>query len=472
MRDPTRRAALLCFLVAFLVSGVAVAESPIAIEGVTIVDVRAGSLTPDQTVVIQRGQIRAVGAGDEIDRPEGAEAVDGSGHYLIPGLWDMHVHSVTNRDWHFPLLLAHGVTGVRNMHSTESDPLAKVVAVKEELASGDLIGPRFIANGPIVDGPPGIWPAAVIVGSPEEAVEAVDRLEAGGADFIKIYDNLSRESFEALMARANALDIPVDGHLPFEVTPQEAAEAGMRTIEHGSGILMGCAGDAAGARKALAELKENPPPFPESRFAFMNVLQKLHESHDQQRCADAAEAYRRHGLAATPTLITGRSDARAREMMQDESAVALLPVETAARWQGMAESGLSERFAERAEPLLRGASDRIRMLHESGVTLLAGTDIGNPFIVPGYSLHQELELLVEAGLTPLEALQAATLNPASVLGLSESLGQVRPGFAADLVLLRENPLENIANAREIEAVITRGRYLDREALDEMLKVGR
>jgi len=340
------------------------------------------------------------------------------------------------------------------MHSTEADPLDKVAAVKNELASGELLGPRFIANGAIVDGPPGIWPGTIVVDSPEEAVAAVERLEAGGADFIKIYDNLTRESFEALMNRADELDIPVDGHLPFEVAPEEAARAGMRTIEHGSGILMGCAGDADAGRAALAKMRDNPLPFRENWAALLEVRRQLHASQDDALCAEVAEAYRQHGLAATPTLITGRSDVMIREMLQDEASVSLLPAKTASRWRKMGESGLPEHLVEQIEPLLQGASDRARLLNELGVTLLAGTDIGNPFIVPGHSLHQELALLVEVGLTSLEALQTATLNPASVLGLSENMGQVRPGFAADLVLLRENPLENIENAREIEAVVS------------------
>lgn len=470
--DLIRSVLVLCVVVSALITGAAAAQSPLVIQSVTVVDVRDGSLRADRTVVIEGDRIIAIAADAEIDVPETATVIDGSSKFLIPGLWDMHVHSVTNRGWHFPLLLAHGVTGVRNLHTSEPDPLEQVAAIKRALGSGELLGPRFVANGPLVDGPPGIWPGVVLVKGREEAIAAVERLEAGGADFIKIYDNLSHESFEALMARAKALDIPVDGHLPFEVTPQEAAEAGMRTLEHGSGILMGCAADADAARTALADLKENPLPFPEGRVAFVSVLQQLQDSQDEQRCAAVADAYRRHGLAATPTLVTGRSDAMAREMMRNEDAVALLPAETADQWRGMAESGLSGRFAELAAPLLQGASDRTRLLHTSGVTLLAGTDIGNPFLVPGYSLHQELGLLVDAGLAPHEALQTATLNPASVLGMSDTLGQVRTGFAADLVLLRANPLENIENAREIEAVITRGRYLDRAALDEMLKAAK
>ena len=203
------------------------------------------------------------------------------------------------------MLLVHGVTAVRNMHSTEEDPLDKVAAVKAELASGELLGPRFIANGPIVDGPPGIWPNSVLVDGPEEAAEAVERLSGGDADFIKIYDHLSRESFQAVTERARALGIPVDGHLPVALTPQEAASAGMRTIEHGSGITMGCSREADTAREGFEELRKDPPSFMEGQMAFLRLNRLMNDSQDDRLCAEVVEAYRQHGVAATPTLDQG-----------------------------------------------------------------------------------------------------------------------------------------------------------------------
>ncbi|MGK7295483.1 MAG: amidohydrolase family protein [Candidatus Wenzhouxiangella sp. M2_3B_020] len=467
-RSPLR---VFCFI-ALLLPAMIWAQSPVLIEDVTIVDVRDGTLQPGRTVLIDDGRIAAVGEVGAAERPDDARIVDGSGHYLMPGLWDMHVHSVTNRGWHFPMLLVHGVTAVRNMHSTEENPLAKVAAVKAELASGELMGPRFIANGPIVDGPPGIWPNSVLVDGPEDAAGAVERLEAGGADFIKIYDHLSRESFQAVTERARSLGIPVDGHLPVALTPQEAASAGMRTIEHGSGITMGCSREADTAREGFEELRKDPPSFMEGQMAFLRLNRLMNDSQDDALCAEVVEAYRQHGVAATPTLVMRQGDTRVSEMLADDTVLAMLPAEVVARWQAMTQSDLAEQFARLTGPLLQGSIDRTRILHEGGVTLLAGTDIGNPLIAPGYSLHQELGLLVEAGLTPHEALQAATINPASVLDLSESMGQIRAGFEADLVLLRQNPLEKIENVREIEAVVTRGRYLDRKTLDDMVAATR
>lgn len=297
--------------------------------------------------------------------PSEAHTVVATDKYLIPGLWDMHVHSATNVDWHFPVLLAHGITGVRNMHSGANDALALIANIKDRLESGELLGPRFYANGPLLDRVPAIHPGAIEIRGEVDARATVDLLRDGGADFIKVYDRLSREAYFAVMDQARLLGLPVVGHLPSRVLPVEAAEAGQSTIEH----------------------------------------------------------------------LTG---------MQYEEIRALM------------------------RPTIPLRLENVRLLKETGVSILAGTDLGNAFLVPGVSLHQELELMVQAGLTTLETLQAATINPARVLGTTESIGTIAPGKLADLVLLDANPLEDIRNTNRIRAVVVNGKILDRDALDSML----
>ncbi|NBB85658.1 MAG: amidohydrolase family protein [Bacteroidetes bacterium] len=456
-------------LASILAAAPAVAQDQLVITPVTVVDVEAGVLRPTQTVIVKGDVITAVGPAGEVAVPADAEVVNGNGGYLIPGLWDMHVHSVSNRAWHFPLLLAHGVTGVRNMHTTERDPLAVTDSIRQAVAAGTLTGPRFVANGPIVDSPPATFPSMVLVESPNQARAAVDSLVAGGAEFIKVYDNLSPESFHALMTRAREKGVPVDGHLPFAVPPAEAAQAGIRTVEHTSGITMGCSAKADSIRAAHAEMiRRPPPPFPDSEAAFLSLIRAASDTQDDGRCAEVAAAYRTHGVAVTPTMVNGWSFVYAGMMMEDEAAVQLLPTDVAEQWRMMAGPGPGELFAEIMRPVVERTPDRVRLLHGAGVTILAGTDIGNPFLIPGHSLHQELEFLVEAGLTPLEAVRTATLNPSMVLGMTDSEGQIKVGYVADLVLLSGDPLEDIRNTRRIEAVVARGRYFDRAALGELL----
>lgn len=227
-----------------LLTACAQASPPmVAIRAATVVDVTDGSLRPNWNVLVEDNRIAAVGPAGDVPIPNNAEIVDGAGGYLIPGLWDMHVHSVSagsgaagaaDPTWHFPLFLTHGVTGIRNMNDGSGDPtLALTNSVKRRLASGDFEGPRLIANGPTVDGdPPGNSNNPVIVRDADEARTVVNSLADAGADFIKVYENLSRDAYFALMRQANQRGIAVDGHLPFRVTPEEAADAGQRTVEH------------------------------------------------------------------------------------------------------------------------------------------------------------------------------------------------------------------------------------------------
>jgi hypothetical protein len=257
------------------------APSPkVAIRGVTIVDVRDGSLHPGHTVVVAGNRIAAVGPVHAVAMPNDTEIVEATGGYLIPGLWDMHVHSVANvavdrsiasvavQDWHFPLFLAHGVTGVRNMNDGTGDLTLKLTrSVRRRLAEGDLRGPpRFFTAGPSVDGDPPLGSNAVVVRTPTEARAAVEQLVSNGADLVKVYENLSGEAYYAIIDEARRRRIPVDGHVPFRITPEEAADAGQRTVEHPDALAAGCSTAAAAERKRFAGVLANYSSLPESEM--------------------------------------------------------------------------------------------------------------------------------------------------------------------------------------------------------------
>lgn len=442
-------------------------DADVAIRNVTVVDVIDGSLAPDQTLLLLGNRIVAVGPADGIAIPERADVVDGSSGYVVPGLWDVHVHSAVNVDWHFPLFIAHGVTSVRNMHTSVDTALELTSAIRRRLGSGELSGPRFLANGPIFDGDPSIQPGSVSAPDPERARALLDSLADGGADFIKIYDNVSRAAYDALLARSRTRGIPVDGHLPKMVPPESAAAAGQRTIEHVLSLGFGCSAAADSLRTEYVGFVRRWPTlrFPESLITYFTFERTARERYDPAACGTVAERLREAGVAVTPTLFIERLEPSA--VVGDSTRMAMLPARVLERWRQQAAE--RDYLGEILTPVLDVAAATTRLLDAAGVTLLAGTDVGETFLVPGASLHEELRTLVEqAGLSPLAALQAATLNPARVLGLSDSLGTVEAGKLADLVLLDADPLVEISNTQRIRAVVWDGRLFRRADLDRLL----
>jgi imidazolonepropionase-like amidohydrolase len=460
------------------------AQAGIAIHNVTVLDVTDGSLHSDQTVLVEGNRITAIGPADGIPIPEEVEVVDASGSYLIPGLWDMHVHSIwsvpkithvvlsASADWHFPLFLAHGVTGIRNMNDGTSDVSLELVhSVKRRLAEGELIGPaRVIANGPSVDGFPPLADNPVVVRTAEEARSVVDELADSGADFIKVYENLSREAYFAILDQARLRGLPVDGHLPFRVMPDEAAAAGQRTIEHPDGLAAGCAANAASERQRFEDVLSGYDALSDSEqfLAVFRHSQALYDGRNPGACGVAIEAYVSHGVAATVDVVAYHHVVQADKLLPATNRMQLVPQSVLREWQEMFDTAIIQQLQSTVRPLIPLELELVRLHYEAGVTLLAGTDVGVPLVAPGFSLHEELMRLVDAGLTPLGALQTATLNPAQVLGLSDSLGTVNTGKLADLVLLDANPLEDIRNTQKIRAVVANGRLFRRADLDRLL----
>jgi hypothetical protein len=459
-------------------------SSTVVIRDVTIVDVRDGSLQPERTVLVSGNRILAIGQNGEIAMPKEAEIVVAAGGFLIPGLWDMHVHSVSNvavdkskhgiaaQDWHFPLFLAHGVTGVRNMNDGTADLTLELSnSIKRRLDQGDLRGPpRFISAGPSLDGDPPLGSNPIVVRTAADARSAVKQLAANGADLVKVYENLSRKAYFAIIDEARSTNIPVDGHLPFRMTPEEVASAGQRTVEHPDALAVGCSIRAAGERKRFAAVMDGYKSLSESdRFlAMFRHVRALYDTRDSATCASAIEAFRRNGVAVTADLVAYHHVVNAEQILGDEARMQLVPEEILRNWKERFATEAFREFQSILRPVVPLELENIRLLKGSGVLLLAATDVGVPLQVPGISLHVELERLVEAGLTPLEALQAATLNPARVLEITGELGTVEPGKLADLVLLDANPLVDIRNTKKIRAVVADGRLYRRTDLDRLV----
>lgn len=394
-----------------------------------------------RTVVVRYGTIVDVGPSAEVEIPAGATVVDGKGEFLIPGLWDMHVHALWAADvpaTFLPLFVAHGVTGVRDMGGT-LDVLAQA---RYDVRMDRYPAPRLVVSGMILDGPEPVHPeVSIAIADAADARRAVERLARADVDFLKVYTLLPAEAFEAGVEQAAVRSLPVAGHVPAAVGPIAAAEAGMLSVEH-----------------------------------TMNELDGFCAREEPEACEPIVAAFREHGTWQVPVLAVERDQAK--EEMAADPRLAYMPESLLQYWFGTRPSAADESAPADGRPPAPGPAERTvelpeeawltTLLHEAGVPILAGTDAGVPFSLPGWSLHEELGLLVAAGLTPAEALEAATRGPAEYLGRAEELGTIEVGRRADLVLLRGNPLEDIRNTRAIEAVILDGELLDRKALDAVL----
>ena len=437
----------------------------LALTHVTLIDGTGAPPAPDATIVIADGRIASVGRADRVPVPRGARVVDGRGAYVIPGLWDAHVHLSPAGECALPALLAHGITSVRDMGGKP----AETARWRAATAAGTLPGPRIWMAGPLLESarwlagvrsiplPKGLeqfplWDIGPRVGvaGTDDARRAVDSLAGLGVDFVKVRTVASPATFTAIAAAARLHRLPVAAHAPgMDLTV--AAEAGLRSMEHTETIYF------AHAAKPTAGPGGAPPVA--------------------RTTTEVGAALARAGTWVTPTLVAG-----ARWRLTADAVLAAGIADTSGRrdprqrlvspllrdfWRVQANLRQYERPNDWAAQR-RTELAQLRALHAAGAGLLAGTDLGVPLVFPGTALHEELALLVaEVGLSPLEALQTATRNPPYFFGLERELGTVERGKRADLVLLAADPLADIRNTTRIRAVVHGGRLLDRAALDAL-----
>jgi imidazolonepropionase-like amidohydrolase len=380
----------------------------IAITDVTIIDVHDGSAKREMTVLISGNRITAVGSSKEIPIPKQVRVIDGRGRFLIPGLWDMHVHS--DGDEHaLRMMVDWGITGARDM----GGDLTKLTEARRHIANQDWTGPRLVIAGPRLMGPPteadkDVW----IVHSPEEARRALDSLARQHVDFIKVHDDLARDTYLAIASAAKANGLPFVGHVPSSITPAEASDLGQKSIEHLEFVPKSCLALFHPHDDAEASV---PPGC------------------DTESIGTLMQRFVQNGTWLDPTIQSFRYWA---------------PTQWDAIFAGFKKITVQIR---RAKVLILTGTDWSTSLQEKGS-------------LPGASLHDELALLADAGFSSTEVLRAATLSPALFLGLSDSLGTVERGMIANLVLLEANPIEDIHHTRGIVAVLLEGRIIvDRSA---------
>jgi hypothetical protein len=369
-----------------------------------------------------------------------------------------------------PLLLANGVTTVRDMGGY----LQSLGPLREEIGKGQRLGPRIFYAGPYLDGSPPSFQPSFVVTNRAQAREDVHQLVERGVDFIKVQSMLSRDAYFAIAEAAQQEHIVFVGHVPDRVTAAEAADSGLHSIEHLTNVLRGCSSDEA---KMMRDQFYVPPKKQTLEQAHARVVgwqRELLRSYSQPSADALFGMFVGKDVWQTPTLVLLKNDAfpvLENNTTQDER-VQYIPPALLAIWkQGRTEQMrfVTSDESELHEQLFVKSASLVGQMQRSGVHILAGTDSPAPYVFPGFALHEELAMLVDAGLTPMEALRAATRNAAEFVGKSKDSGTIAEGKYADLVLLDANPLEEIRSTRRIRAVIVRGKLLDRNALDGMLE---
>jgi imidazolonepropionase-like amidohydrolase len=413
----------------------------IAIAHATVIDPGAGSTRPDMTVLVRGSRIEAVGASRSVRVPAGTRVIDATGKFLIPGLWDMHVHTdVPGGRALLGLYVANGVTGVRDMDGD----LARLRAFQRDVATGALPGPRMVVSGPYLAGQRVPLPH-VLVRTPEDAVTAVDSLARLRVDFVKVHNGMPPDAYFAVAREARRRRMVFAGHVFPPVTPVQASDSGQRSLEHLSGFPNVCAGDDSAVIAGGTGLQ---------RFLLGACTRE-----DQGRAFARLAANR---TWITPTLIV-QTEVVSPGVVPNDSLLHYFGDSLQALWRLMlppAPTPVPPAVTAAGARLFEKRLALVKSLHDAGVPILTGTDAPLRASPPGFAMHDELALLVRVGLTPLEALRAATSNAARYFAATDSLGSIAVGRVADLVLLDANPLTDIANTRRISAVMANGRVFD------------
>ena len=432
-------------------------QATLAIEGVSVIPMDSQRVLSDMTVLVGGGRVLAVQPSGEAEIPDGATRVDGRGRFLVPGLNDMHVHFQEEQS--LGRFLATGVTGVRVLWGGQS-----TLDLRDRIARGELAGPDIYTAGTIIEGLPPPELAAVIdtagrviVRDSVDGARAVQEQHAAGYDFIKVYNNVPASAYGGIVTEARSLGIPVAGHVPFEVGLDGALAAGQASIEHLRGYIWHLV-PADAANQPGADLRSRTLAWADG---------------DLSRIQELAERTRDGGVWSVPTLAVRmilKPDYLVEAYLATEEASHMTEGMRAFYTERMSIPWMSNFTPDDFEAAMDGfavADSLVRALVGVGAPLMAGTD--TPPL--GFALHRELEELVGAGLSPYQALEAATVNPARFLARGPGAGMVVEGSPADLVLLEGNPLEDIGNTRRIAGVVRRGEWLDRATLDAMLEEG-
>jgi hypothetical protein len=461
---------LLCFVLAASTAlagqvKVGATAQTLILTNVTVIDTREGRELPSLTVVVKDGIIQAVAKVGLIDSNPHTQIINATGKYLIPGLWDMHVHSAfADKPWDerviLPLYLANGITGIRDMGG---DPNL-LEQRRKRIDAGELAGPHMMIAGPFLNS--GKSDAQTIgVNTPEEARQAVDSLKARGMDFIKIL-SLDPGVYWPLAEEAKRQHIHFVGHVPTGVSAAEASMMGQKSIEHLSGVVLATSSRESELRQQIVDAAAR-----KDSKGYLHAMGEALDTYSQPKAWDLFSGFVDNCTWQVPTLVWDVADANV-----DNPAIAAdprmryVPRSVARDWDpAKLTQQTGPQPLSQAKKLTAHYMELVDLMRRAGVLMMAGSDSPDPFVFPGFSLHDELELLVKSGLSATQALQAATFYPALFMTRLNRYGVVESGHVADLVVLDDDPLKDIANTRKISAVVVGGRYFGRTQLDKMLR---
>ena len=440
-------------------------EAGIVIENITLIDAKNGTRT-NQTVSIKNGVIQSIGSA-KLDMDD-SQIIDGVGKYLIPGLWDAHVHLTfipeIDHETHFKLYLKNGVTSIRDTGAI----LSKLQPSLNFIEENPNTTPRLFYAGPLIDGAdrvykgmePGFPNLSIGIDETSNIPEVVDGLLKEGVTFLKSYEMLTRETYLELLKVAGQNGLRVTGHVPLSIDLEEAIEAGLGGMQHVRNMDLACAKDADNLLDDRQVSLEN-----EASIAGSALRTHIHSSQryyaidntDDERCLRIIMKLSEYGVFQTPTLTINTFDSRRfyadpkwRETYQE------LPEAAENNWMQGSLKLANIDVTENAKKFDAWSLSLVNKMHQEGVKIIAGTDTPIGYLTPGYSLHKELELLSEAGLSNMDVLRSATITPAEFFGMENQMGTIEVGKLADLVILDKNPLMSISNTQSIHRVIVKG----------------
>jgi len=420
------------------------------ITNVNVVDVKTGKILKNKTLAIDNNRISAI-YDNEIVSSDSTIVIDGKGKYLIPGLWDMHAHYKWSHVDLDPLLIANGITGVREMWGN----MPAFVDIPKKSQQEEFLSPDVYLSGDLIDGNPPAFPGSIIVKLPDEAVDAVKKQIDDKVDFVKVYSMLTEDCFMAIAKEAKKRNITFAGHIPNKVSIYKAIEAGMASSEHLYGFLYACS----------SETNNRNTPVNKS-------IEELINTFSEERFDSLCYVLAKSSMWLCPTLTVNRAMSYLNDTtFTNDNRMSYLPGYVIDIWHqkmnGYTKSEI-DTFVKSTKARYLFELSLIGKMNEKGVKFIAGTDFPNPYVFSGFSLHDELSLMVKGGMSALDAIKSATLNAAIFMNKEDDFGSVEVGKLASLILLNMNPLENIENTKSIETVIIRGKVINRKALDLML----
>jgi hypothetical protein len=448
-------------------------EPSFVFENISTVDAVNG-LRTGQSVVITGNKIIDAGPAEDVQAPTGATLIDGSGKYMIPGLWDAHVH-ITNtealRPAMFPLFIVNGITYVRDTSAT-FDTILPMRERAREASQSNGMAPQVYISGPHIESEQISWASSVSAVSPEDAAAIADSLISKDIDEIKLYELLPRDIYAEVLSIANEKGYNVSAHVPLSMDVVEASEAGLASMEHMQNLELSCSSDWETLLKSRQEMiAEGAHLSGNEMRGSIHRAQRLHaiQTFDEERCEIVIQALAANNTWQVPTLtITTVADHRLFASDDWRDTFRYLPETVRLDWEERAVSMTEQEASEEDSAYAEWAYNIIPKLAEAGVGIMAGTDMPLALLTPGFSLHEELVMLVDAGLTPMQVLEAATLRPAQYFGLENEQGSISRNMIADVVILDGNPLDDISNTQRINAVMRNGHLHTRDDLDSIL----